>query len=121
MRVFCRGFGGGMPQVFLNQSQMDSGFQQMSGVGMPQRLGMDPFLNPRFPDDQPQDILHRLKWHWPEGKRRAVFSPSRRGKEKMGMPVRKPMLPQHIQCGLWQGDIAVFLPLARPDMDHHPG
>ena len=32
-----------------------------------------------------------------------------------------PILPQQLQGALWERDIAVFLPLAAPDMHQHPG
>ena len=64
-----------MPQVFLNQAQMDAGFQKMRGIGMPQGLAVNPFLQSRFPDDQPQDILHRLKRASDAGRKTSGFLP----------------------------------------------
>ncbi|MCG2816569.1 MAG: hypothetical protein L6425_11625 [Candidatus Aminicenantes bacterium] len=45
MSILRRCFWGGMAQVDLDESQMNSRFQEMGSIRMAQGLGMDPFFD----------------------------------------------------------------------------
>ena len=100
---------------------MNAGFQQMSGVGMPQTMDGDRFGEIRLLLGESKRLL--------EGTRRnglrcglsvhRAETASRKQPDRMA--VGHPILAQHVQGALGQRHIAIFVALAASDVDEHPG
>src|SRR3972149_12032267 len=107
-------------QVALDGAQVDSGFKEVGGVGMAQRV----YGNSLFTDGG-------LKFGATEGSLDAAFghgslrlldssTASAQGREeKAGMAVGGPIAAPQLKSSLGQSDVAILGALAAVDMDHH--
>lgn len=86
------------PQVLLQHSQVDAGFEQMRCVGMPQTMDADVARELQPDDHSPQCSLHgRFVHRLPRATDHASLL-SRLRKQQRGVPVRPPVLTQHVEC-----------------------
>jgi len=113
------GFQPCMAEELLNAAQVDSGLQQMGGIGVAQSVD----ANVLFCDAgelfcSAKSALDTAFGHG-QGGGGCLFAVSADGgKDKMRMSMRFPVLSQDIDGCVRQGDIAVLRPFAAVDMEH---
>lgn len=118
MEVDHGGFELGVPQVALDEPGIDTRFEQMGGVGMPEGMNGHPsFGHPSTMFGCAAGTLDTGATHG-RGCRRAllVITPSS-GKEPGGVTVGFPVGSQQREGRFGQGDIPVFGALTAVDMD----
>src|SRR5437660_4854982 len=107
-----------MPEQHLSGAQVGTGFEQMRGKAVAQRVGMNvPVFKPSalcgVPTGSPQDL---------GGDRITCGMPSVAGKQPVRwlVPEPAPIDTQRIEQLRAEHDIAVLATFAAPDMDDHP-
>ena len=60
MRVDRRAPRGDVPEIFLNMAEIDTGFQQMGGIGMSQGMHGRMFVDAGGADDDTEGVGHTL-------------------------------------------------------------
>lgn len=119
MQVDHRGLQAGVAEVLLDDSQRDSGLEQMGGVRMPQGMNGHSFLKVQFFGDLSHRLLHRGDRDRSFGKRRLlVVSPFGR-KQKVGVTMSAPVLSQSVECFTWEGNVPIFGSFAAMNVHHH--
>ena len=109
-----------MPEVGLDDSQIDSRFEQMCGPGMTQRMDGGSFLYPTFEQRGVECLAQGIFGHGLIGQVRAVFNVPVRGKDPDRVAVGQPELAQHLEDAFGQGEIPIFSPFPVADVDHFP-
>ena len=114
------GFETGVAEVALNDAEIDTGFQEMGGVGMAR--GMDRncfFVHAGIELGLAKGTLDAAFGHGMKGLMQAGSFSAESWEQKTGVAVSAPVLAQQMKRGQWQRDIAVLGALAAVDMDHH--
>ena len=114
-----------MAEVLLNQPQRNTGFEQMRGVAMPQRVRRNPLAEVDLPRDLFDRPLHSRDRHRSRRlrpsfhMRHAAMIPSISRKHKRPVLMCQPERPQHQQRRLRQRNVAILRALAAVNMHHH--
>jgi hypothetical protein len=116
------GFELGMAHVFLDDAEVDAGFQEMSGVGVAQGMNGDSFFSDSgIPLGTTEGALDTAFGHG-RLSRLCSFAISAQGREEeLRMAVGEPIAAEQVEGGLGERDVAIFGALATVDMDHHAG
>jgi hypothetical protein len=122
MEIDHRGFELSMAHVALDDSQVDSGFEKMSGIGVAEGMNGDRLLEDSGSTLSPSEgALDTALSH---GQRSVLCSTaaSAKSREKeTRMVVGGPIASEQLEGGLGERDVAVLSPLSTVDMDHHAG
>src|SRR6266545_3449645 len=100
MGVEDGGVGGAVAQVLLDGAQIDAVFQQMSGVGMAQRMDGGPFPDPALEQGLAEDNLQAGSGKGAGGRRSVDAAAATGGKEPDGVAMSEPELPKQFQGAL---------------------
>ena len=97
VQIHHGGFKVGMPQVALNNADVDPWFKQVRGIGVPQ--GVD--RNTAFFDGGgffglSESTLHAVNGHRQFGSGRFLMPPAESGEEQLRISVRLPVAPQQV-------------------------
>ena len=117
MEIDHRGLQAAVSHVLLDDSQADSGFEQMCGVGMPQRMRTDLLAKVDLSCDQ----LHRANGggtHRSLGVRASIVTASLGGEQEAVVAVCHPIPAGAGPGWMLQGDVSIFGSLATVDVDH---
>jgi len=111
-----------MAHVSLNDSQVDSGFEKMSGIGVAEGVNGDSlFVDSSRNLGPTEGALDTALGHG----RRSVFCSitisAKSGEEEARMAVGEPIAAEQGEGGWGKRDVAIFGALAAVDMDHHAG
>jgi hypothetical protein len=117
--------GGGLeravPQVLLDQAQVDTGLEQVGGVAVPQRVQGDALLEAEIAHHAAQCTLHAVLGHRVLRGAGLLLVAADGREEPAGMPMRGPVVAQHAQRALGQRYVAVPRALAAVDVDQLAG
>src|SRR4029434_1384920 len=109
-----------MAHVALDNAQINAGFEEMSGVGMAQRVyGNSLFTDGGIKLGTTEGALDTAFGHGSlsQGCTRAASTEGR--EEKTGVAVGEPIAAQQLKRRFGQWDVAILGALATVDMDHH--
>src|SRR3990172_8028729 len=104
----------GMPQVALDDAQVDSGFQEMGRPRMAQGVNRRRFGHATLQEGGVEGPLHTAHIHRGLPARLSLM---RAGKEPDRMAMRAPITAEHLQNVGWERDIAVLVPFPVSNMD----
>ena len=116
LEVALRGGDGSMAHEDLDGAQVDAGFQQMSGEGVPERMDASDFADTRFGFGRVEDLGNRETADRPH----EAFSREATGKEPVDGVIPPPIIPQVVEHQPRKERIPVLVPFALLDTDHHP-
>jgi len=122
MGIHLGGAGAAVPEVLLDDPEVHPRFQQMGGVGVPQRMDVGPLGDPGPQEGPPEGALEAAPSDRAPVVREGVRQPvtGRRGEEPHRGAVGAPVRAEALQRGRRQGHVPVLLPLA-VDVEQHPG
>jgi len=117
MEIDHRGVQAAMAQILLDTSDINAGFQEMSGVTVAQGVNGNTFCDIelfKYASQGPLHggIAHRLLGCWT-----LIASMSESWKDPFGVSMGYPVLAQDMKGGLRQGDISVFGAFSPVDMN----
>ena len=122
MEIDHGGFELGMAHVSLDDPQIDSGFEKMSGIGMSQGMNGDRLFSDSCSDLGPaESALDAAFGHGRGSVFCSMTVSTKGGKEKAGVTVGEPIAAEQTESGLGERDIAILGALSTVDMDHHAG
>src|SRR5262245_36016879 len=114
------GFESSMTHVALDDAQVNAGFEQMSSVGMAERMYRNSFFpHAGIPLGLAKGTLDTAFGHGIKGLIDARSASAESGEEKPRMAVRTPILAEQMKSSLRQRDVTVLSTLAAVDVDHH--
>ena len=117
MEIDHGGVQAGVSEILLDAPDVDAGFQEMSGVAVPECMDGNAFCKFKLFNDSSQSPLHRGIIHGFLGCRSLFSATSESGKDQFGVSMGCPVLAHDIQGGFRKRDIAVFSALSPVDMD----
>ena len=120
MEIDHGGLQTGMPQILLDAFDIDTGFQQMGGIAVPEGMDGDPLFDIELFDNPAQGSLNRTFDHRLFGRRGLVAATAGAGEYPYGVAVCCPEFTQHDQGGCRQRNVSVFSTLAAMHMDAPP-
>jgi hypothetical protein len=116
------GFQLSMAHVALDDAQVDSGFEQMGGIGMTKRVyGNSLFTDCGIKLGATESTLDTTFGHGSLSLFCSCAASAKGREEQAGMAVGEPIAAQELKSGLGQRDVAILGALAAVDMDHHAG
>jgi hypothetical protein len=116
------GFQLGMAHVALDDAQVDSGFEEMGGIGMTKRMDGDSlFTDCGIKLGAAKGALDTAFGHGSLSLFSFCAASTEGREEKARMAVGEPIAAQELKSGLGQRDVAILGALAAVDMDHHAG
>jgi hypothetical protein len=111
-----------MAHVSLDNSQVDSGFEKMGGIGVAQGMNGDTFFvdscSNLGPTESPLDTT------FGHGKLSVLCSitvSAKSREEEAGVTVGEPIAAEQMEGGWGERDVAIFGALSTVDMNHHAG
>lgn len=108
-----------MPEVLLDAANVDTGFEQMSGITVAKGMDGNPFFKIELCHSPSQGALDGGFFHR-HGCRGTFFAASPElWKDQAWVAMGRPIVTQGVQGDLGQGDIPVLGALAAMDMDAH--
>jgi hypothetical protein len=111
-----------MAHVSLDDPQVDSGFEKMSGVGVSQGMNGDRlFVNSSSNLGTAESALNTTFGHRRGSVLCILTASSKSREEETRMVVGGPIVSEQLEGGLGERDVAILGPLAAVDMDHHAG
>jgi hypothetical protein len=114
------GFESSVAHVALDDTQVDTGFQEMSGVAMAQGVNRNSFFTDAGIElGLAEGTLDAAFGHGIKGLIDAGSLSAESWEDKTWVAVGAPVLAQQMKSGLRQWDITVLGALAAVDMDHH--
>lgn len=114
------GFELGMAHVALDGAQIDSGFEEVGGVGVAQRMNSDSlFTDCGIKLGAPKGALDTAFGHGSESLFGSFAVSAKGWKDKPRMAVGQPIAAQELQGRLGKRDVAILGAFATVDMDHH--
>jgi hypothetical protein len=120
MQVEHGGFEPGMPEVELDETEVDAGFEQMGSVRMSERMdGQAQFGETGAAFGLTEGPLDAIAAHGKSGAGTLFLIASGGRKEPGFVPVCCPVGSEQRQGLFGQGDVTVFSALASVDMDDH--
>lgn len=119
MEVDHRGFDVGVAEIFLNDAQVNAGFQQVGSIRMAQGVDRDALLaDAGGAFCSSQSALDAFDGHGNPGMGSFLATPADSGKNELRVSVGDPITTQQgIGC-FGKGNIAILGALAPVDMDH---
>jgi len=116
------GFELGMAHVALDDPQIDSGFEKMSGIGMTQGMNGDSlFVNSSSGLGPPEGALNTTFGHGRGSLLCSITASAKSREEEAEVTVGGPIASEQLEGGKGERDVAILGPLATVDMDHHAG
>jgi hypothetical protein len=115
-----RGRGAVMAQVDLELAEVFALLQEMSRIGMTQRMDMGGFFDAAGAQGQTEAALQRGAAHWLGRGASPQAAVAFGWEEPAGMPVGAPELAQPFESALRQGHVAVAVAFAGADVEEHP-
>lgn len=110
----------GMAHVALDDAQVDSGFEEVGGVGMTKRVNGDSFFSDGgIKLGAAKGALDTAFGHGSLSLCGACAASTESREDKARMAVSRPIAAQQLKSGLRQRDVAILSALAAVDMDHH--
>jgi hypothetical protein len=114
------GFELGMAHVALDDAQVDTGFEEVGGVGMAQRVyGNSLFSDAGIKLGATESALDTTFSHGSLSLRCPLAASAKGGEDKTGMAVGEPVAAQELKRRLGQREVAILGALTTVDMDHH--
>jgi len=111
-----------MAHVSLNDAQVHSGFEKMSGIGMTQGMNGDSFfVNSGSNLGAAEGALDTTFGHGRRSLLGSITASAQGGEEKAGVTVGGPIAAEQLEGGLGERDVAILGTLSTVDMDHHAG
>lgn len=120
MEIDHGGFELGMSHVSLDDTQVDAGFEEMSGIGMAQGMNGDTLFSDSGSNLGPAEGA--LDTTFRHGRRSVLCSiavSAKGGKEEARVAVGHPIAAEQMEGGLRERHVAIFGALSTVDMDHH--
>ncbi len=112
----------GMAHVALDDPQVDTGFEEMSGIGMTQGMDGDGLFVDSSSDLGPAEgALDTAFGHRSLSLLCSIAASAQGREEKVRMAVGEPIAAQQAESRLGERDIAIFGTLSTVHMDHHAG
>ncbi len=109
-----------MAHVFLDDTEVNAGLQQVGGVGVPQGMNRDSFFADSGiilgPTEGPLDTAFG---HGSLSLLCSFSISAHGGEEESRMAVGEPIAAEKVESGLGERGVAILGPLAPVDMDHH--
>jgi hypothetical protein len=116
------GFELGMAHVSLDDPQVDSGFEEMSGIGVAEGVNGDSFFSDSGSNLGPAEgTLDTTFGHGRLSVLCSITVSAKGGEEEARMTVGHPIAAEQMEGGLRKRDVAIFGALPTVDMDHHAG
>jgi hypothetical protein len=116
------GFKLGMSHVSLDDPQVDSGFEKMSGIGVAQGMNGDSFFLDSCSNLGPAEgALDTALGHRRRSVLCSITVSAKGGEEEARVAVGHPIAAEQIEGGWGQRDVAILGTLSTVDMDHHTG
>ncbi len=116
------GFELGMAHVALDDPQIDSGFEKMSGIGVAEGMNGDGlFVNSSSNLSATEGALDTALGHGQLSVLCSTAASAKSREEETRMVVGGPIASEQLEGGMWERDVAVLGPLSTMDMDHHAG
>ena len=115
------GFGGVMAEILLDEPEVDTGFQQVGGVGVAQGVDAGFLAEAAGPKSGAKGILDVADGHGSFGGGTVNATPSGSGENPNRVAVGFPVLAEPLQGRVRQGDITIFAPLAAMDVNQLAG
>ena len=114
------GFELGMAHVSLDDPQVDSGFEKMSGIGVAEGVNGDSFFSDFCSNLGPAEgALDTALGHGRRSVLCSITVSAKGGEEEARMTVGNPIAAEQVEGGLGEGHVAIFRALSTVDMDHH--
>jgi len=114
------GFELGMAHVSLDDPQVDSGFEKMSGIGVAEGVNGDSFFSDFCSNLGPaESALDTALGHGRRSVLRSITVSAKGGEEEARMTVGHPIAAEQVEGGLRERHVAIFGALPTVDMDHH--
>ena len=111
-----------MAHVALDDAQVDSGFEEVGGIGMTKRMDGDSlFTDGGIKFSATKSTLDTAFGHGSLSVLCSCAASAEGREEKARMAVGEPIAAQQMKSGLGQRDVAILGALAAVDMDHHAG
>ena len=122
MEIEHGGFELGVSHVALDDAQVDSGFEEMGGVGMTKRMDRDSFFTDcSIKLGATKGALDTTFGHGSLSLFCSSAASTQGREEKAWVAVGEPIAAQEMESGLGQRDVAILGAFAAVDMDHHAG
>jgi hypothetical protein len=115
------GFELGMAHVSLDDPQVDSGFEKMSGIVTQGMNGDSLFVNSSSDLGPPEGALNTTFGHGRRSLLGSITASAKSREEEAGVTVGGPIASEQLEGGLGERDVAIFGALSTVDMDHHAG
>jgi hypothetical protein len=114
------GFELGMAHVSLDDPQVDSGFEEMGGIGMAQGVNGDTFFVDSCSNlGTAESPLDTTLGHGRRSVLCSITVSAKGWEEEARMTVGHPIAAEQVEGGLGEGHVAIFRALSTVDMDHH--
>jgi hypothetical protein len=110
-----------MPQVILDETQVDAGLEQMGGIAVSQGVHRGARMDATLREGPPERILYTGAWHGGGCCGHADTATARSGEEPERVAVGVPILAPAFQGAWCQGDITVLGAFTAAHMDEHTG
>jgi len=111
-----------MAHVSLDDAQIDSCFEKMSGIGVAEGMNGDGFLVDTGSDlGTPEGALDTTLGHGRGSLLGSITSSAKSREEETRMVVGGPIASEQMEGGKGEREVAVLGPLSPVDMDHHAG
>ena len=122
MEIDHGGFELGMAHVSLDEPQVDSGFEKMSGIGVAQGMNGDSLFSDSGSNLGPAEgALDTALGHGRRSVLCSITVSAKGGEEEAGVAVGEPIAAEQIEGRWGKRDVAIFGALSSVDMDHHAG
>ncbi len=122
MEIDHGGFDLGMAHVTLDDPQIDSGFEKMSGIGMAQGMNGDSLFSDSSSNlGATEGALDTTFGHGRRSLLCSITASAKSREEEAGVTVGGPIASEQLEGGLGERDVAIFGALSTVDMDHHAG
>jgi len=111
-----------MAHVSLDDTQVDAGFEEMSGIGVAEGVNGDAFFWDSCSNLGPAEgTLDTALGHGRWSVLCSITVSTKGGEEEARMTVGDPIAAEQMEGGLRERHVAIFGALPTVDMDHHAG
>ena len=109
-----------MPQIPLNNADIDAFFQKVGCVGMTERMDGNPaFIDTGFVSCASECALKAVNGHGGFGFGCILVTPAQSRVNQNWISMGGPVISKHDQGFFRQGNVSIFGPFAPMHMDHH--
>ncbi len=120
MEIDHGGFELGMAHVSLDDTQVDAGFEEMSGIGVAEGVNGDSLFSDSGSNLGPAEgALDTALGHGRRSVLCSITVSAKGGEEEARMAVGHPIAAEQMEGGLRERHVAIFGALSTVDMDHH--